>query len=171
MVSIVKATVTNFQTIIDIGKASFIESHHTSASKETIDTYINEKFTEAIIKEELADVRNLFHIIYYNNTPAGYSKIILSIRHDNVKVENVTKLERIYLLKNYYSLKLGYQLFEFNVNLSKNNNQKGMWLYVWDKNERAVNFYEKTGFKIIGSHNFFLSKTHANPNHQMLLEY
>ena len=67
--------------------------------------------------------------------------------------------------------KLGYQLFDFNVNLSKEHNQNGMWLFVWIENKRAVSFYEKTGFKIIGSHDFFLSKTHSNPNHQMLLDY
>ena len=171
MVSIIKATGKDFQTITEIGKVSFFESHRTSATKETLDIYINKKFTEDIIKEELADTNNLFHIIYYNNKPAGYSKVILNSNHTNIKYENVTKLERIYLLKEFYGLKLGYQLFEFNVNLSKKNKQNGMWLFVWVENKRAVNFYEKTGFKIIGSHDFFLSKTHSNPNHQMFFKY
>jgi ribosomal protein S18 acetylase RimI-like enzyme len=46
-----------------------------------------------------------------------------------------------------------------------------MWLYTWTGNERAVSFYLKAGFKIIGSHNFKISATHSNPNHRMLLEF
>jgi len=46
-----------------------------------------------------------------------------------------------------------------------------MWLFVWIENIRAINFYLKTGFKIIGSHNFNITTTHSNPNHQMYIEY
>ena len=171
MVSIVKATLKDALTITELGKVSFFESHHTSATKETLDHYISEKFTEEAIKAELVDENNHFYILYYNNIPAGFSKIIINGTHPNINDKHVTKLERIYLLKEYYGLKLGYQLFDFNVNLSKEHNQNGMWLFVWIENKRAVSFYEKTGFKIIGSHDFFLSKTHSNPNHQMLLDY
>ena len=46
-----------------------------------------------------------------------------------------------------------------------------MWLFVWKENHRAINFYNKAGFKIFGSHDFKLSETHANPNHVMFLKY
>lgn len=89
----------------------------------------------------------------------------------HIQIENVTKLERLYLLKEFYSLKLGLELFNFNLELSKQNNQAGMWLFVWKENQRAVSFYKKTGFKIIGNYDFKLTETHSNPNHQMLLMY
>ena len=41
-----------------------------------------------------------------------------------------TKFDRIYVLKEYYDLKIGKLLFEYNVELAKRNNQTGMWLYV-----------------------------------------
>ena len=56
-------------------------------------------------------------------------------------------MERLYLLKEFYGLGLGKKLFDFNVGLIKKNNQKGIWLYVWIKNYRALNFYEKVAFK------------------------
>ena len=171
MTSIVKATIKDAQTIIELARVSFVESHHTSATAAIMDNYIAKSFTLDGIKEELSEPSNLFHIIYYNNKPAGFSKIILTSGHANIKLNKVTKLERIYLLAEFHSLKLGYQLFQFNVALSKEHNENGMWLFVWDKNERAVKFYERTGFKIIGSHDFFLSEDHSNPNHQMLLTY
>ena len=150
---------------------AFVESHSTSAPKEVLTHYLNQNFTVEKVKQELVDANNSFHIIYYNNVPAGFSKICFNSTHSNISLQKVTKLERLYLLKEYYGLKLGYQLFQFNVQLSKKHNETGMWLFVWVNNEKAINFYNKTGFKIIGKHDFSLNESHSNPNHQMLLTY
>jgi diamine N-acetyltransferase len=115
---------------------------------------VTEKYNENIFKEELSDAKNIYHIIYYVNNPAGYSKIIFDTSYPNSKIKNIAKLERLYLLKEFYNLKLGSALFHCNIDLSKRNHQIGMWLYVWKENERAVNFYKKNGFVIIGSHDF-----------------
>jgi ribosomal protein S18 acetylase RimI-like enzyme len=171
MNSIVRATVTDAKLLVSIGKRSFIESHGMSASKEDIDEYVSIKFNESTFSEELQDTGNHFYIIYYNQTPVGYSKIIFDVSHQNIGFKNVTKLERLYVLKEYHQLKLGLELFNFNVQQSKKHQQAGMWLFVWTENARAINFYNKVGFKIIGSHEFKISKTHSNPNHQMLLTY
>jgi len=169
MTSIVKANEKDIKLLADIGRVSFIESHGNSASEADINKYVNEKYTYEVFKEEISDPENIYHIIYYNDQPAGYSNINFNAKHSNIQMKNITKLDRIYLLKEFYGLKLGYELFTFNVELSKKNNQAGMWLFVWKENQRAVNFYIKTGFNIIGSHDFKLSETHSNPNHQMLL--
>ena len=171
MTSIVKASEKDFKLLAGIGKKTFIESHGESADKKEIDTYVNEKNSCDFFQHELADSKNIYHIIYYNEIPAGYSKIILNSPHENIPALHVTKLERLYLLKEFYELKLGLGLFKFNVELSKKNNQAGMWLFTWKQNVRAINFYLKNGFKIIGSYDFKLSETHSNPNHHMFLKY
>ena len=169
MTSIVKATGKDTPLLSEIATLTFIESHGRSAGQEDIQIYVTRNYNENVFKEELSDAKNIYHLIYYDNNPAGYSKIIFDIPWPGSKVKNITKLERIYLLKKFYNLKLGSALFHFNIHLSKRNNQAGMWLYVWKENERAVNFYKKNGFAIIGSYDFKISETHSNPNHQMLL--
>lgn len=171
MTSITKAKTEDFQLLADIGRISFIESHGNSASEEEINMYVRSKYNYDVLKQELNDPKCIYYIIYHDKKPAGYSKIILNATHSNIQEKNVTKLERLYLLKEFYSLKLGFELFTFNIQLSKQNNQTGMWLFVWKENQRAVSFYKKTGFEIIGIHDFKLTETHSNPNYQMLLMY
>jgi len=171
MTSIVKAKEEDIQLLTDIGKTTFLESHGHSASKADIDLYVSEKYTPNVFKEEFSDPKNIYHIIYHDQQPAGFSKIIFNAPHSNIKTENITKLERIYLLKEFYSLKLGVELLKYNIELSKQNDQAGMWLFVWKENPRAVNFYKRSGFEIIGSYDFKLTETHSNPNHQMYLKY
>ena len=171
MISIVKAKEEDYQLLTEIGKATFLESHGHSASKANIDQYVSEKYNHDAFRYELSDPQNIYHIIYYKQQPAGYSKIIFNAPHSNIKEGNVTKLERIYLLKEFYSLKLGAELLKFNIELSRQNKQAGMWLFVWKENPRALNFYKKAGFEVIGSYDFKLTETHSNPNHQMYLKY
>jgi ribosomal protein S18 acetylase RimI-like enzyme len=171
MTTIVRCTISDSKLLVRIGKTSFLESHGMSASKSDIDAYVNLKYNEASFTDELQDISNHFYIIYHNKTAVGYSKIIIDYPHQNIDAENVTKMELLYLLKEFHHLKLGLELFNFNVKESKKHHQVGMWLFVWTENERAINFYTKVGFKIIGSHDFEISKNHSNPNHQMLLTY
>lgn len=169
--TILKPTLADAGLLSTLGAQTFIESHGHSGPKADIESYVAGNYTPSYFENELQDEKNSYHIIYFKDRPAGFSKIILNHPHPDMQLKNVTKLERIYLLKEFYNLKLGAALFDFNLNLSKANNQTGMWLFVWKENLRAFNFYFKNGFKIIGSHDFKISETHFNPNHILFLEY
>ncbi|MBX7043879.1 MAG: GNAT family N-acetyltransferase [Ignavibacteria bacterium] len=171
MNAIVKAGESDAKLLAEIGRQSFIESHGNSASASDINRYVNDTYSEEAIRAELYVKKNLCHILYHGEHCAGYSKIILNASHQNIDKPDVTKLDRLYLLKEFHGRGLGYELLNFNIELSVKNDQSGMWLFVWKENHRAVSFYERTGFRIIGSHDFRISETHTNPNHQMLRTY
>lgn len=145
MTSVIKATGRDYNSIVSIGKISVEESHRGSSSAEDMNEFLERNYNSDVIREELNDINNIYYIINYNDKPVGFSKIILNAKHPNIVTENVTKLDRIYLLKEFYGLKLGLELLNFNIELSRNNNQSGMWLYVWIGNNRAIDFYLKAG--------------------------
>ncbi len=171
MYSIKIATEEDVQLLTQIGRQTFIESHGNSAPASVIDCYIKKNYSFEALSNEINNSNNIYHIISHNDKPAGFSKIILNTPHANIPQQEVTKLERLYILSEFYGLKIGEELFNFNLKLSKSHNQNGMWLFVWVENKRAIKFYTKKGFKIIGSYDFKLTDDHANPNHQMLLTY
>ena len=171
MVSILRATEKDYQTIVSIGNISVEEAHRESCSAEDMRTYLNNHYNDDAIKKELNNTENIYHIICYNNEPVGFSKIVLNAEHPNIPHKNATKLDRIYLLSKYHNLKLGLELLQYNISFCKNNNQCGIWLFTWVGNEKAVNFYLKNGFRIVGSHQFKVSETHSNLNHQMYLDF
>lgn len=169
--SIVKATVLDCTLLAGIGKVTFLEAHGNSASEEVVTEYVNKNYNNAVLTAQLSDPANIIYLIYHKGVAAGYSKILYDTEQIAIPSPKVTKLERLYLLKDFYGLDLGQELLNFNIELSKKMEQSGMWLFVWKENHRAINFYHKVGFKIIGSHDFKLSETHSNPNHLMFLNY
>jgi ribosomal protein S18 acetylase RimI-like enzyme len=171
MISIQKATVADSKLIALIGSETFLESHGHSASALDIKNFIDKTYNKEAIIAEFENENVHYHTISVNGTIAGFSKIVVNAENTFVTQANVTKLQRFYLLKSFYGQHLGAKLFDFNIEFSKQNNQKGIWLAVWVENHRAIKFYSKKGFKIVGDYDFEISKTHSNPNHIMYLEY
>ncbi len=170
MILIRRATENDFHSICEIGRISVFETHKESCSLDDMNEYIENHYSNDAIIKELRDDNNIYHVIDYNNKPVGFSKVNLNTKHIDITQESVTKLDRIYLLKEYQGFKLGLKLLKFNIELAKSSNQVGIWLYTWVGNKRAVTFYNNIGFTIIGSHNFYVTKTHYNKNHLMLLK-
>lgn len=171
MNEIIRASTKDLDLLVDIGRRSLWESHGRSAPAEVFQAYLDAKVTHAALQQELSDPHNIFNILYHNQKPAGYSKIIYSKPEGDMPDKNVTKMERLYLLQEYYGLKLGHVLLQHNIDLSQRHGEAGMWLYVWKENDRALRFYQREGFTIIGDGWFPLTAEHANPNWQMLLRY
>lgn len=171
MIKIIKAEIKHAALIAEIGEKTFWESHGISASKTDIKAFVSITYTKETIVKQLENPNYLYYLLYYNTKIAGFSKIELNTPNNNILSKNVTKLDRFYLLKAFYGQKLGLKLFDFNVELSKNNQQEGIWLALWVENKRAIKFYQEAGFKIVGKYDFQISPTHSNPNHIMYLKY
>ncbi len=171
MVSIVRLTTADTELLSKMGGTSLIESHGHSATPQIMQEYVDKNFRTEACRNELIDESNIFYAIFYNNEPAGYYKIILNKPHPAVALQPVTYMERLYLLSRFYNLKLGQQLMQHAVNLSKNSSEKGMWLTVWQKNERALRFYQKAGFAVVEEGKFVLTEKYSNPTWVMMMEY
>ncbi len=168
MVSITAATEKDVTAIAGIGRISVEEAHRGSCSKKDMDEFLEKHYNETAIKDDINNPDNTYHLLTYQGRPAGFSKIIFHAKHPNIASEQAAKLDRIYLLKEFYDAKLGYELLKFNIELAKRNNQDCMWLFTWIGNTRAVNFYLRAGFAIAGSHRFKVTETHYNEHHQMI---
>jgi GNAT superfamily N-acetyltransferase len=171
MISIERATAFDCNTIVDIGLISVEEAHRGSCSAEELNEYLQKHYNDKAIRAELSDQNNIYHIIKLDGEPAGFSKIILNSAHADIAHTNVTKLDRIYLLSKFFNLRLGFQLLQFNIDFAKTNHQVGIWLYTWTGNTRAINFYLKNRFTIIGSHHFQVTESRYNLNHHMFLPF
>ena len=171
MIRIEKVGHEDLAELTSVAKETFIQSHGHNANTADIQLYLDANYTRDIFKAEINQPNAAYRLLFYKNEMVGYSKIVLDQPAANVEVKNIAKLARIYILEAFHGLGLGEELFNFNMNQAKEKNQAGIWLFTWIENKRAIRFYEKMAFKIIGSHDFRISETHSNPNHQMYLAF
>jgi diamine N-acetyltransferase len=168
---IIEASIQHAGVLSELGAQTFYKAHKDSAPAHELNDYIKRIYSHDAIEKELANPVNIYHIITHENTAAGFSKMELTMKHPAIQLENVSKMDQIYLLDSFRGLKLGAKLLNYNIEYSKSRGQNGMWLVVWVENRTAIDFYKKFGFRVIIRDQFRLTKTHLNPCYVMLLEY
>ena len=168
---ILEASLQHAELLSELGAETFYKSHKDSAPAHELTTYMKRTYSLETIKQELSNPVNIYHIIKHDDTVAGFSRIGLTMKHPAIELEDVSKMDQIYLLDSFHGLKLGAKLLSYNIDLSKSQGQNGMWLVVWTKNTTAISFYKKFGFRIVVEDQFNLTETHINPCYVMLLEY
>ncbi len=160
MITIRIATTSDAEILALLGRITYSESHGEYIdNKKHLLNYNNEAFSLKKIKESLSDTNNLFYLVYVNNLPVGYAKLVLRATFNNETPENSCRLERIYILNEFLPLKIGQQLYDILINKAISLNFDCIWLSVYIKNNRAIQFYLKNNFKKIGSLQFKVDET------------
>ena len=155
MIKIKKGNVADTAILAMLGRITWNESHgHYIEDKINLLKYLDENFSISKTKQHIKDPKNLFYIMYVDELPVGYAKIILNEHQDCVASQNNCRLERIFILDDFIPLKLGYQLLTFVEEKAKELRLDTMWLTVYIKNKRAIRFYERNKFINVGELNF-----------------
>lgn len=158
MIKIKKATITDIEVLAMLGRLTWSESHGPYIEdKNEVLQYLNENFSVSQTRLNLNNSNQLFYIIYVDDFPAGYAKLILNTSNKNVISLNNCQLERIFILNEFISLKIGQKLLSFVENQARKLKLDTMWLTVYIKNNRAIRFYERNEFKKVGELNFIVS--------------
>ena len=147
------------QSIALLGRITFTETfgHFFRDQKDLID-YYNLTFSVQKIEDGMKKPNNIFWIAFVNRLPVGYAKLKLHSSSEFIESKEVCQLQKIYVLKEFLSMKIGFELQDSLLKKAKELNFNTIWLSVLNSNERAINFYQKTGFEKIGNHDFQIGK-------------
>jgi ribosomal protein S18 acetylase RimI-like enzyme len=153
-IQIRKATRADLLQLVEIARKSFLEAFTANNKLENVMAYLNEAFTETQFEKELANPNSTFFIALSQDEIIGYTKVNLVPAQTDIHDPESLEIARLYLLKDYIGLGLGKKLLELAVDFARQSNKKYIWLGVWEHNPRAINFYERNGFKKFSSHPF-----------------
>ncbi len=158
MIKIKIATIADVEVLAMLGRLTWSESHGPYIKdKNEVLQYLDENFSVSQTKQNIINPNQLFYIIYVNDLPAGYAKLVLNTGNKNVAPQNSCQLERIFILSEFIYLKIGQQLLTFAENQARKLQLNTMWLTVYIKNKRAIRFYERNEFKNVGELNFVVA--------------
>lgn len=125
-----------------------------------VEEYIDTSITQPILEAELADPKSVFFVLELaDKTPIGYAKLrrtkpLRQLSPAFRKAGKAIEIQRIYLLQNQVGQGQGRLLMEHCLAWAREAGYEAVWLGVWERNERAIAFYQKLGFERIGFHYF-----------------
>lgn len=155
-ITISKAGINDLETIQNIGIQTFSETFAESNSEEAMKDYLEKSFSTEKVKSELNNPDSHFYIAWEEDVAVGYLKLNSGSAQTELQDETALEIERIYVKKSHHGQKVGQLLYDQALETAQNLNKNYIWLGVWEKNSRAVRFYEKNGFEIFGNHIFRL---------------
>jgi ribosomal protein S18 acetylase RimI-like enzyme len=114
--------------------------------------YLENHLSAKKLGSELQDENARFYISFLHNAPVGFLKLNINAPLAGFEENNSLELERIYLNKEAEGKGIGRQLVELTFKIAEQNNKDLVWLKAMDTSEGPIAFYNKMGFKIIGTH-------------------
>jgi hypothetical protein len=156
MVSIRKVGIDNLDVLLPLIKTTFFVAFEHLNNPEDFKTYTDKAFAQEQILSELQNPDSEYYFAVYEDEPAGFIKLNYGPAQSDVKDEKSLEVERIYVLQEHQSKKIGKLLMDFAEKRAKIKSLKYIWLGVWEHNHRAQNFYQRNGFEKFGSHEFVI---------------
>jgi ribosomal protein S18 acetylase RimI-like enzyme len=150
------ADIADARLLTELSITTFTETFAVDNAKENMDKYIAEELNEAKIQEEINDKNNLFFLAWYNGRLSGFAKLRSGKVPVGLEQNKPLEIERIYVLKEYHSKKIGAALMNMCLTYATTHGHDVIWLGVWGENHKAIRFYENYGFELFGSHTFTL---------------
>jgi len=137
-----------------IGRQTFTETFSSTNSEENLNAYLQYGFSTSKLTAELNNPNSEFYFATLNDKVIGYLKINFGIAQTELQDPKAMEVERIYVLSEFQSKKVGQLLFEKALAIAKNKKVDFVWLGVWEENHRAIRFYTKNGFVAFDKHIF-----------------
>ncbi|WP_250633045.1 GNAT family N-acetyltransferase [Rhodoflexus caldus] len=155
-IEIRKVTTNDLEELQKIGRLSFYETFASGNTEENMNKYLDEAFSFTKLITELSDNNSEFYFATIDNKVIGYLKLNFGQSQTELQDNKAVEIERIYVLKEYHGKGVGQLLYDQAIKIARQKNADYVWLGVWEKNPRAINFYKKNGFVEFDKHIFKL---------------
>ena len=147
---------TDLKELVSISRSTYYHSFIADNSQENMKLYLDAAFSNDTLSSEIANKNSVFYFAYLMGVVVGYFKLNWGDAQKDVHDDKAVEIERIYVLKEFQRKRLGQQMLEKAIDLSRDRNAEFIWLGVWERNIKAIRFYERNGFKTFGDHIFML---------------
>ncbi|MEM6895465.1 MAG: GNAT family N-acetyltransferase [Bacteroidota bacterium] len=153
------ATLNDAKHIAELGKTTFREAFGAFFDDpENLRIYLETTFNLNKIEQSIIKENNVYWIALVDEKPVGYAKLKLKSPSPFLETDRVSQLQKIYVLQDFLSMKIGKRLQDALIARAQQTQNEQLWLSVWNGNKRAIRFYEKNDFKIIGNHQFTIGE-------------
>jgi ribosomal protein S18 acetylase RimI-like enzyme len=149
-----QATIADAAIVAAIAERTFRSTFAAQNSAEDIDSLCASAYGEAIQKEELSDPTRETWLLELDAAAIGYFMLRSVDPPACVTGMHPIEIQRFYLDRHVQGGGSGRRMMSFALERCIALRSSTVWLGVWERNPRAIQFYQKAGFSVVGSHIF-----------------
>jgi ribosomal protein S18 acetylase RimI-like enzyme len=152
------ATTDDAEPLTDFSRRTFLDTYAQHNTPADMEIYLAQSLGTAQWREILSRPEHRVFLLEDDRGLAGYAELRQGFTPECVSTAVPVELCRLYVAKERFGQRLGTRLMEACVEEAVQRGGTGLWLGVWQKNERALEFYRRSGFSIVGTQFFPLGK-------------
>ncbi len=153
-IAIRKATKNDLRDLLHVARTAFLQAFTVGNEPQNVSAYLDQAFTVEQFGKEMANPASSFFLAELSGELVGYVKVNEAQAQTDLRDPRSLEIARLYVLEDYLGLGVGKVLLDYSIDLAKRSQKKYLWLGVWERNARAIRFYEKNGLRVFGSHPF-----------------
>lgn len=145
------------EKIADFSRRTFYETFAPYNSKGDMRRFMEEQFSQQLLIEEVGSKDNIFFIAFdQEENIAGYVRLRENNNPPELHAANAIEIARIYAAKHLIGKGVGRLLMQKSIDTAIQKKINTLWLGVWERNQKAIDFYRQWGFEKFGTHLFVL---------------
>ena len=153
------ATSADAEVLADVAARTFRDAFAKDNTAEDMDAYTRDAFSTEQLAVEIQTPGNHFLLAFTDApTPAGYAKVRSGATGPGVTAATPVELHRLYVEQPALGKGVGPALLQASIDTAQALGGTTIWLGVWEHNARAIRFYQKWGFTVVGAQTFTLGR-------------
>jgi diamine N-acetyltransferase len=156
------AVAADAEMLTEFARRIFYDAFAQMNSPENMEAYMSQNFTLQKFSDQLADPGATFLIAEIEATPVAFAKLYDAEVPDCVGGFAPVEIERFYVDRQFHGMGVAQTLMQACFDRARQSGHGTVYLGVWDNNHRAIAFYRKCGFDVVGSHAFQLGNETQN---------
>jgi ribosomal protein S18 acetylase RimI-like enzyme len=152
---VIRAATPHDATLLaEFAARSFADTYRDLSDAQEIADYVADHFQPDVMAAVISDPACATLLAWVNGELAGYAIVKATAAPDCVTTQAPLKLWRLYLGESFIGQGLGARLMAAVHAEARQRGAQTLWLGVYDRNVRAVQFYERLGFTQVGGQEF-----------------
>ncbi len=150
------AVVSDATALAAFAENSFREAFGPDNRPQDMDQYCRKAFGPDVQRRELLDSEVKTVLALSVDTIVGYGQVRLRSNTKCIASDDAAEIQRLYVDSAWQGKQLAPGLLQALIKAASRSGAECIWLGVWERNARAIRFYEKMGFTPVGEHTFTL---------------
>ena len=155
-ITIRTAGISDAALIADMSRETFYDTFAADNTPDNMAKFMNEQFSREKLMAEVGESSSVFLLAYDGIVPVGYARMREGERRPEFNGDSAIEIARIYATKKAIGKGIGKALMTQCIEIAKTRGRSIIWLGVWEKNIRAIDFYTRWGFEKFAEHEFVL---------------
>lgn len=146
--------------LAELGARTFADTFGAANTAEDLRLYLANTYAEPLQQAELTNPDTITLLVENGDEPVAFAQVRRGAAPTCVALPSPVEIWRFYVDRPWHGRGVAEPLMDAALAAARELSGRAVWLSVWERNPRAIAFYAKQGFAVVGCKVFVVGTDH-----------